>query len=47
LHAISPFGLQIWGMKLGGPIEASPAIDAVGTVYVGADDGVMYAVAQQ
>jgi len=39
-------GMELWEVTLapGVPVRSSPAIGADGTIYVGADDGVLYAV---
>jgi outer membrane protein assembly factor BamB len=37
-------GTLRWKFKTAGPVDSSPAIGADGTIYVGADDGNLYAV---
>ena len=37
-------GRKLWEFETGSAIESSPAIGANGTVYVGSDDGWLYAV---
>jgi hypothetical protein len=44
LYAVNPDGTQKWAFTTGGPINSSPALGPDGTVYVGSDDGKLYAV---
>jgi len=37
-------GTEKWHLDIGGPVYSSPAIGSDGTVYVGSDDGNLYAV---
>jgi outer membrane protein assembly factor BamB/tRNA A-37 threonylcarbamoyl transferase component Bud32 len=43
VYAVSKDGREIWHTRLGGGIETTPAV-AFGKVYVGADDGNLYAL---
>jgi outer membrane protein assembly factor BamB len=44
LHAIAPNGSEKWNFTTGDVISSTPAIGADGTVYVGSDDGNLYAI---
>jgi outer membrane protein assembly factor BamB len=37
-------GTQKWVFPTGGDVSSSPAIDSDGTIYVGSDDGKLYAI---
>jgi outer membrane protein assembly factor BamB len=34
----------LWSYNIGAPVEGSPAIDSGGTIYIGAENGVFYAI---
>jgi outer membrane protein assembly factor BamB len=44
LYALSASGQQLWRVPLGGDVDSSPALAPDGTIYVGADDGYLYAL---
>jgi len=44
LFAFSPGGEELWRQTLGGFTASSPAVGPGGTVYVGCDDGAVYAI---
>jgi len=43
-HVWSKEGTQKWDYRTGGEVASSPAIGADGTIYVGSDDGCLYAI---
>jgi outer membrane protein assembly factor BamB len=44
LYAINPEGTLKWTCKTGDWVDSSPAIGPDGTVYVGSEDGYLYAI---
>ena len=44
LYALEPNGYPRWSVELGGDVDSSPVLDRDGTIYVGADDGNLYAL---
>jgi outer membrane protein assembly factor BamB len=41
---VGPDGSPLWQYRTGGPIHSVPAISADDTIYVGSDDGYLYAL---
>jgi outer membrane protein assembly factor BamB len=47
IYAVDCDGNRKWEVATGGPISASsPALGPDGTVYVGSDDGLLYAIGE-
>jgi outer membrane protein assembly factor BamB len=46
LYAVEPSGALRWKLDLGGGIESSPAVGIGGTIYVGCNDGKLYAIGE-
>jgi outer membrane protein assembly factor BamB len=44
LYALSAEGKLLWRVELGGDVDSSVAVAPDGTLIVGADDGVLYAL---
>ena len=44
VHAVSDKGEKRWSTDLGHPVMAEPVLDGEGTLYVGNDDGKVYAL---
>ena len=44
LWAIEPDGKLRWSVELGADVDSSPVIGPDGTIYVGSDDGKLYAL---
>ncbi len=44
LYAVHPDGTEKWHFATLGPIDSSPAVSADAIVYVGSDDGRLYAI---
>ena len=44
LYAIEPDGKLRWSVELGGDVDISPILTGDGTIYVGSDDGTLYAL---
>ena len=45
IYAISSLGEERWTINIGQTIRTSPAIEEGGRIYLGADDGCLYAIA--
>ena len=46
LYAFNPDGNVKWIFETGDAIESSPTIDADGTIYIGSNDGKLYAIGE-
>jgi outer membrane protein assembly factor BamB len=44
VYAINPNGSQKWKFATGGAVFSSPTIGSDGTIYVGSNDGNVYAI---
>jgi outer membrane protein assembly factor BamB len=44
LYALDSEGHHRWSLELGGDVDSSPVLAADGTLYVGSDDGRLYAI---
>ena len=44
MYALNPDGALKWRYMTGDAVYSSPAIGSDGTVYVGSDDGYLYAI---
>ena len=47
MYALTPQGQLKWSFATGDDAYSSPAVGADGTVYVGSDDGKLYALKDQ
>jgi outer membrane protein assembly factor BamB len=44
IYGLSSLGEELWSMYIGQTIRTSPAIEEGGRIYLGADDGCLYAI---
>ena len=44
LYALDRHGKLLWQIRLGGDVDSSVSVAPGGTLYVGADDGHLYAL---
>jgi outer membrane protein assembly factor BamB len=44
VYALEPDGKLRWSVELGGDVDSSPILSPDGTIYVGSDDGKLYAL---
>jgi outer membrane protein assembly factor BamB len=44
VHAVAADGKRLWSVQLGGDVDSSVVVGPDGSLYVGSDDGMVYAL---